>query len=317
MRRAHWAIWTCSLLLTSGAASAAEPAAAPSASPAEPSAAAAPFVGTITGSKVNIRAGANRNYEIVHQIAKGEQLVIVGQRGEWYAVELPPEAACFVAAKFVTLEGKNSGRVNSTTLNVRSGPSSKHNVLAKLAAGEPVTVLGEQQGWLRVVPPAAARGWIARSFVQPDAAGRVEVVRAAQQSRQSTVIASAAGTLPPTGGGPAPATGAPAAQGQLETARHMFWRRPAPYQLVRDRRLVAYVASQSIALGDYLHQDVSVWGTVADPSSKTPVITVTHLVAASPPPLPAATPTAASTTPSTPAAPATPHASDAAPPSSE
>ena len=32
----------------------------------------APFVGTVTGNTVNIRAGGNRNYEVIHQVNRGE-----------------------------------------------------------------------------------------------------------------------------------------------------------------------------------------------------------------------------------------------------
>lgn len=46
------------------------------------------------------------------------------------------------------------GKVKATELNVRSGMSEKHSILAKLNYGETVTVLEAQPGWFRVETPA-------------------------------------------------------------------------------------------------------------------------------------------------------------------
>ena len=162
---------------------------------------AAPSVVMVTGNQVNIRAGANRNYEVIHQVNRGEPLIVVGQQGEWYAVELPPEASCFIAAQYVAREGAASGRVTGTNVNLRGGQGTRYNALGKVSAGEPLIILGEQEGWLRIVPPMAARGWIAASLVQPDPAGAPEAVRAAYEGRRTTVASGAPTLVPPTGAG--------------------------------------------------------------------------------------------------------------------
>lgn len=275
----------CSAVLFAGAVLAAEDTAPPASSAsaetaaAVPVAPAVPFVGKVTGSQVNVRAGANPNFEIVHRVQRGESLIVVGQTSDWYAVELPPEASCFVAAKFVTREDADAGSVTGANVNLRGGPATKYNALGKIFAGERVRILEERDGWLRIVPPASARGWIARSYVQPDPSGQVEIVRTAYHTRGAGLGASAPSAQV---AGPAPAGSLPTllvvAQGRLERAHGLFWKRPTgTHQLVRDRNIVAYVTSDTITLDDYLHQEVSVWGQVSVPSGKTPHVAVTRI----------------------------------------
>ena len=256
--------------------------------PAAPDAATTtPFVGTVTGTKVNVRAGSNRNFEIIHQLTKGESVVIIGQQGEWYAIELPPEASAFIAAQFVARDSASAGHVTGARVNVRGGPGTKYNTLGKVAAGEPLAIRGEQDGWLQILPPSSARGWVAKSLIQPDPANTPAAVHAAYDARRASLLASSGATLPPTGSGIMPGTrtaALPLMQGRLEPARSVWpWKKPAAYQLVHAHHTIAYVTSATLDLNEQLHQDVAVWGQITDPSSKIPLITVTAIAAAAPP----------------------------------
>lgn len=265
------------------AASAASPSPAASAPSAGPS---APFVGKVTGSTVNVRAGANPNFEVIHRVTRGEPVIVLDQHGDWYAIELPPEGSCFMAAQFVARNAGSSGRVTGANVNLRGGPGTKFNALGKLSAGQLVTILGEQDGWLRIVPPSTVRGWIATAYVQPDPSGQLDIVQTVYQTRAAALTAT------PATAGAAPAASAaslPAAmQGRLEPARGFLWRRPAgTHQLIRHHQTVAWLASETIPLNQYLHQDIAVWGQVEDASSTIPHITVTRVsVDTAPSPLP-------------------------------
>ena len=270
----------------------------------EPSAEpAVPFVGKVTGSKVNVRAGANPNFEVIHHVVRGEPVIVEAQAGDWYAITLPPEASCFIAAKFVAREAGSAGRVTGANVNLRGGPGTKFNALGKISAGESVSVLGEQEGWLRIVPPSATRGWIAKTYVQADPSGHVEIVRASYQSRGSALTSAA--PLPATAGPPGVEAGSqPIAQGRLETARGFLWKRPeGTHQLMHDHHAVAFLMSETVALNDYLHQDVSVWGRVTDPASKIPRIAVSRVAVGSAKPTVPATQGEATTPSSSPGTP--------------
>jgi len=66
------------------------------------------------------------------------------------------------------------GKVTGDDVYVRSGPSQNYYVVARLSAGNRVTVVGQDHGWLAIVPPTGCYSLIDESYV--DKAGDVGVV---------------------------------------------------------------------------------------------------------------------------------------------
>ena len=65
--------------------------------------------------------------------------------------------------------------ISGNDVYVRSGPSSNHYPVLKLAAGARVTVVGERGAWYEIVPPAGAFSFISGDFVD-SADGKTGVV---------------------------------------------------------------------------------------------------------------------------------------------
>jgi len=59
--------------------------------------------------------------------------------------------------------------------------------------------------------------------------------------------------------------------------RSLWKRTGATHRLLREGNTIAQLTSEGVALDQFLHQDVAVWGQINDPSQKTPLITVTQV----------------------------------------
>jgi hypothetical protein len=64
-----------------------------------------------------------------------------------------------------TPEGSDKRIVGGAGVNVRSGPGKANSKLFALAAGQEVTVTGNQRGWLSVVDAEGRSGWIYKDYL--------------------------------------------------------------------------------------------------------------------------------------------------------
>jgi len=69
-----------------------------------------------------------------------------------------------------------TGEVTVEELNLRSGPSTNYYVVARLRAGDRVTVVGEESGWYAVQAPPGCYSLISTDYVDLDAGGKTGVV---------------------------------------------------------------------------------------------------------------------------------------------
>ncbi|NOT00729.1 MAG: hypothetical protein HOP29_08885 [Phycisphaerales bacterium] len=79
----------------------------------------------------------------------------------------PPDPASF--ERYV-------GEVTANDVYLRSGPSANYYEVAKLSAGDRVTVVGRQETWLAIVPPNGCFSLVHKNFVDLDATGLNGVV---------------------------------------------------------------------------------------------------------------------------------------------
>ena len=116
---------------------------------------------TVLKDRVNVRARADKNSELVAQVNKGDAVEVLDRKGDWLRVTLPATAKCFVASKYV-----QNGAVTADAINVRCGPSTNYRDVGKLAKGEKVEVVDAKGEWTQIKPTAHCAGWIAAEFVE-------------------------------------------------------------------------------------------------------------------------------------------------------
>jgi len=80
----------------------------------------------------------------------------------------PPPPAPVAAPQSAAETPIGSGRVNASTLNVRSEPSLQGDVIGHARRGERVTILGESGEWIRVRTGGGEVGWVSSQHVARD-----------------------------------------------------------------------------------------------------------------------------------------------------
>lgn len=175
------------------------------------------WAGVVNSNAVYVRSGPSENDYATAKLDKGTELVIVGERFNWLKIVPPGNSFCYVAKAFVNRAGNGTiGQVTST-LNVRIGSSEnslKTKVATKLEPGQKVEIIGEQDEYFMIKPPADVYLYVSKQFVDPVRNLNTQV--AAEQPRPQpapgdTRAAAPLQTQTPTEGSPRAAEPAPQA----------------------------------------------------------------------------------------------------------
>ena len=90
----------------------------------------------------------------------------------WILATAFAAAACSVALAAAPYEGVITGN----DVYVRSGPGTGAYACAKLSAPARVTVVGQLDSWLKVLPPKGCYSVVSKDFVKPDATGKAGTI---------------------------------------------------------------------------------------------------------------------------------------------
>jgi len=94
------------------------------------------------------------------------------------AAFLPPALVAEEPAGPVTADVENSkfqfeGKINSSAVYIRSGPSDNDYPTMKLERDAVITVVGEKFAWLKIIPPNDSFCYVAKAYVEKRGAGNV------------------------------------------------------------------------------------------------------------------------------------------------
>jgi uncharacterized protein YgiM (DUF1202 family) len=142
---------------------------------------------------LNVRSLPSASGAIVDILFQGDKLPLVKEEGEWYQVQFEDETTGWISKKFSIIEGttvkaslpvpqetkkepkaQRSNEMVTTvvvikvpegsSLNVRSAPSSKGQVMGSLKSGDMRPLLEEADEWYQVELQDGQSGWISRKF---------------------------------------------------------------------------------------------------------------------------------------------------------
>ena len=146
----------------------------------------------VTADNVNLRAKALLTSEVVVQARYDERLSAFEIGEEWVEVAAPAAADLWVTKSFVQTPANTIG---ANRVNVRAGPGINYNVVCTLALGDVVEPRGEEVAeWLKIAPPASARLWISREYVEILSGDAPAVAAAAPTESTANVAESPAPT---------------------------------------------------------------------------------------------------------------------------
>lgn len=141
-----------------------------------------PFTGKIKARKVRMRLRPDLDSRIIKELSKNEYVSIVGEKGDFWAVQPPADTKAYIFRSFVlenTVEGNH--------VNVRLEPSLDAPVIGHLNSGERIdnpVIAAVNPKWFEIPPPSQTRFYIAKEYIEyvggPD-------VKAKHDRRQATV----------------------------------------------------------------------------------------------------------------------------------
>jgi len=128
-----------------------------------------PWEGEVTGSSVYIRSGAGSNYYPTTKVGPGTRVLVLGEKYGWYEIVPPVGSFSYIDASLVQKsEDGKTGTVSQENVYVRAGSDlerRKSSTQVLLAKGATVTILGEADGFYKVVPPKGANLFISAQYV--------------------------------------------------------------------------------------------------------------------------------------------------------
>ena len=129
-----------------------------------------------TSKTANVRVQPTTSSQALGQAAAGRQLRIVARQDLWYQVAFDDgqqPAAGWISAELVELDIGGSvpqPGVVTDSINLREGPGVDRSVIGSLSAGETLSIMKADQGWLQV-RQGEKEGWASARYVLADLKG--------------------------------------------------------------------------------------------------------------------------------------------------
>jgi uncharacterized protein YgiM (DUF1202 family) len=125
-----------------------------------------PFTARVKADHVNVRAGQSNNYEVVTDVNKGDELVVIGKNYSWYKVRLPENSKMYVKMGYAKLLSTEVGEVTADRVNIRARPNTTASIIGQLVSGDQFFIKENSGEWLWIRPLAKAQGWVHEDFLE-------------------------------------------------------------------------------------------------------------------------------------------------------
>lgn len=121
------------------------------------------FTGKISKGKVRMRSAPSLDAPIIREMIKAELVIVVGESDDFYAVQAPADVKGYIFRTFVL-----DNKIEGNRVNVRISPNTDAPVIAQMNSGDPAegTISQANNKWLEITPPATAKFYIAKEFIE-------------------------------------------------------------------------------------------------------------------------------------------------------
>jgi uncharacterized protein YgiM (DUF1202 family) len=115
-------------------------------------------------NKLNVRVKPGKQYYIVANLKKGDEVKVYRKVNDWYEIAAPADSSVWVAGHLM---------LNSRTrraVNLRAGPSRDYQAYRTEPAGIDLQVISRKGhgGWFKIKPPVDLKAWVSSSYVTVD-----------------------------------------------------------------------------------------------------------------------------------------------------
>jgi hypothetical protein len=121
-----------------------------------------PFTGKIKAKKVRLRLRPDTDSHVIKELNKQDLVSVVGEKGDFWAVEPPSHLKAYVFRSFVL-----DNVIEANHVNVRLEPSLDAPVIGHLNSGDRVDAIiaTANNKWCEIAPPNNCRFYVAKDFV--------------------------------------------------------------------------------------------------------------------------------------------------------
>jgi uncharacterized protein YgiM (DUF1202 family) len=124
-----------------------------------------PFLAQVSKESVNIRAGANTNFEKLAKLSQGTEVIVLAKKFDWYKVQLPITAKTYIRADYLKINQNAIAEVIGDKVNIRATANSDGTSIGMAHKGELVKIITQTNGWWQIEAPSEAVGWIRQDFI--------------------------------------------------------------------------------------------------------------------------------------------------------
>ena len=121
------------------------------------------FTGKILGDGVRVRLAPDVDSNIANEMRKGDLIVVVGEKNDFYIIEPPSNLRLYIFRSFVL-----DNVVEGNKVNVRLAPELASPIVGFMSTGDKVDgIISEKNHkWLEIVPPKHIKFYIAKEFIE-------------------------------------------------------------------------------------------------------------------------------------------------------
>lgn len=119
----------------------------------------------VIAPKLYLRAGPNRNFEVLKELKKGDILKSVEEKYGWTRVVLPDDVPLYIYRQMVAVSGDRAVVVKNR-VNVRARPNLNSTMVGQVNKGDTLTVIGMEADWVKIRPPSGFTGWVKSEYVE-------------------------------------------------------------------------------------------------------------------------------------------------------
>jgi len=121
---------------------------------------------SVTADNANVRTGPGKKYQVTMELFSGYPLKVLKKQGEWYKITDYEKDTGWIHQSIV--KSRDTVIVNAKkSLNMRSGPTTKDNVVADVERGVVLKKLESKGKWTKVRHSTGTVGWIYTPLLWP------------------------------------------------------------------------------------------------------------------------------------------------------
>ena len=125
------------------------------------------FLGKVKTDNVNVRLGANINFESITKLDTKDKVKIVDELYGWYKIELNNLVPVYVSSKYVKfLPDSELAQVKANSLNVRMDANMDSVIIGQIPKKTIIKIKTKINDFYEIDPKGIIFGWVNKFFIE-------------------------------------------------------------------------------------------------------------------------------------------------------